>query len=139
MGDAKNREQQAIDGRELFGRVQKVRRSPYRDRFGRLIGEGDVILSPGLTAAGLPMTIAQIVPATGPGMPPGAAWVDLQVRARILVQPGIPMEDIFLLVPKEQAPAQDGEETAGAAMDAGKPGEMTTPSGIILSDPDKRR
>jgi hypothetical protein len=137
MGEAKNKENAAIDGRELFGKVQQKRRSPYRDRFGRMIQEGDVIMSPGLLAAGLPMQIRQIVPATGPNMPPGAAWLDVHCRSRILVQPGIPMEDILLLIPAQEAAAETEQKPADA-MDAGKPGEIRTPSGIILSDPDGR-
>lgn len=144
MGEAKNHETAAIDGRELFGRVAKVRRSPYRDRFGRMIQEGDYILSPGLVAMGVPFNIVQISPATEPNMPPGAAWLDVMCRSRILVQPGIPMEDVLLLMPGKQEQRETvheggDQEPQGDAMDAGKPGEIRTPSGLILSDPDKMR
>lgn len=135
MGQAKDRETAAIDGRELFGKVQKTRRSPIRDRFGRALEEGDVILSPGLVAMGVPFQIAQIVPATGPQMPPGSYWLDVTCRSRILVQAGISMDDVLLLMPKQEAPKPD-EGKPTDAMDADKPGELKTPGGIILSDPD---
>lgn len=129
------KERRAIDGRELFGQNIMRRRSPFRDRFGRMIQAGDIVLSPAMAAAGLPFQIVAVTPAAEPGLPPGSAWLELQCRSRILVQGGVPMEDVLLLMPgKEQA--EDGGETTPEARDAGKPGEARTPGGIILSDPD---
>ena len=133
MGEAKNRENAALDSRALFGKIA-ARRSRIRDRFGRAIEEGDVILSPGLQASGLPFVVQAIVADTRAQAPPGTFWLDVHCRSRILVQAGIPMDDVLLLLPKI-AEAEEAERPTDA-MDAGKPGEARSPGGIILSDPD---
>jgi hypothetical protein len=133
MSESKVREQAAIDARAKL-KAANTRQASHQpaepkviDAFGRRIALGDGILVGETTPMNTIWRVQQFTHATEPQFA-GGVWVDVVSISRVLVQANVPNGTVVLaLLAPEQA-----QDTP-----AGTPAAGATPSGIILSDPDR--
>lgn len=138
MGESKIKEFKAVEGRAaLIAAAQ--RRSRIRDRFGRGVEPGDVVMLAQANATDIMWRVMQVTPATEP-QAQGGYWADVMATTRVLFRPGMSADYVILLVPaQETEPTPDTADTADTpdtAQGPQAPREARSPGGIILSDPD---
>lgn len=142
MGDAKIRDLKSIEGRAGL-RAAEERRTRIRDRFGRGLDIGDGVLIGGASAYEIVWRIEQITPAIGVrNAPPGAMFADVVATTRVLFAPGMPSENVTLVIPG--TPAKDDQDRAdenpGGIPEGGNaaPGAARTASGLFIPPDDGR-
>lgn len=146
MGEAKIKSIREVEGRAAL-QAASARRSRLRDRFGRGIDVNDMIMLAQATPTDVVWRVVQVTPSTEP-QAQGGYWADVVAQTRVLFRPGMPSEYVILLVPANPVPGADRGDTpdrddrantADTPEPSQPPGEIRSPGGIILSDPDGRQ
>lgn len=136
MGEAKQRALSEIEQRAAL-KAAEQRRSRIRDKFGRGIEPGDAVMLCQANATDILWRVMQVTPATEP-QAQGGYWADVMATTRVLFRPGMPSDYVILLVPAPKALDTGDRGDGGDTPDTSQPpGEIKSPGGIILSDPDR--